>query len=104
MKMCITISTNRFNTEWKYLLSVKTLIILIHLVQQLNTQQTPTTHQVAYCMQKVNHNLIPINAKSGTMCAKDYYEASCFYSGDSGSPLMMRFVFKVYIIKLYFPS
>merc|ERR1719229_658999 len=25
----------------------------------------------------------------GTMCSKPYFQSSCFYSGDSGSPLMM---------------
>ena len=30
----------------------------------------------------------------GTICAKDVFQESCFFSGDSGSPLMMRFGIK----------
>ena len=27
----------------------------------------------------------------GTICANEVYQEACFFSGDSGSPLMMRY-------------
>ena len=48
----------------------------------------------------------------GTICAKDVFQESCFFSGDSGSPLMMRFGIKdkddfvifLLIVDIYFSN
>ena len=38
----------------------------------------------------------------GTICAKDVYQESCFFSGDSGSPLMMRLgLYCIYCMKIF---
>ena len=37
-------------------------------------------------------NILANKLISGAICAKPFYQSQCFFAGESGSPLMMKYV------------